>query len=319
MRYDVFNGDADGLCALQQLRLHMPADAQIVTGTKRDVRLLERVPARLGDEITVLDVSVEANRAALDRALDAGARVQWFDHHHAGTPPVHPHFEAHLDPDPNVCTSLLVDRHLGGPHRAWAIVAAFGDNLQAQAEQLGRAHGCSAAAIATLRALGEALNYNAYGDTIGDLRFDPAHLAQRMRPYADPLDFAREEDVLATLLRGYGDDLALAQAIAPLRETAQAAVYVLPEAAWARRAIGAFANRLASAAMTRAHAVLAGREDGSYVVSVRAPVARPEGAGELCAQFPTGGGRRGAGGIDRLQAGDVERFLAAFTRRYSTT
>ena len=30
--YDVFNGDADGICALQQLRLHEPRDAVRVTG-----------------------------------------------------------------------------------------------------------------------------------------------------------------------------------------------------------------------------------------------------------------------------------------------
>jgi hypothetical protein len=65
-----------------------------------------------------------------------------------------------------------------------------------------------------------------------------------------------------------------------------------------------------------AHAVLAGRADGSHVVSVRAPQARPEGAHELCGRFSTGGGRRGAGGIDRLPQADFERFIAAFAERY---
>ena len=47
--YDVFNGDADGICALQQLRLAEPRDAVLVTGVKRDIALLDRVPARAGD------------------------------------------------------------------------------------------------------------------------------------------------------------------------------------------------------------------------------------------------------------------------------
>jgi hypothetical protein len=316
MRYDVFNGDADGLCALQQLRLESPASARIVTGTKRDIRLLERVDARAGDEITVLDVSVEANRPALDACLATGAHVRWFDHHHAGTPPTHPGFEPHLDSDPATCTSLIVDRHLGGQHRPWAIVAAFGDNLHARAETLAREHGFHEREIETLRRLGEALNYNAYGDSVADLHLPPAELALRLRPYVDPLAFARDEDVLGVLLRGYGDDLALAHAIAPLRETERSAVYVLPAEPWARRAIGAFANRLASSAPMRAHAVLAGRADGSHVVSVRAPLARPEGAHELCGRFATGGGRKGAGGIDRLPQTDFERFMAAFDDRY---
>ena len=47
-RIDVFNGDADGICALHQLRLAAPADSELVTGVKRDIALLERVAARLG-------------------------------------------------------------------------------------------------------------------------------------------------------------------------------------------------------------------------------------------------------------------------------
>ena len=38
--YDIFNGDADGMCALQQLRLREPRDAQLVTGVKRDIALV---------------------------------------------------------------------------------------------------------------------------------------------------------------------------------------------------------------------------------------------------------------------------------------
>jgi len=46
MRYvDVFNGDADGLCALHQLRLAEPVDGELVTGLKREIDLLDRVHA----------------------------------------------------------------------------------------------------------------------------------------------------------------------------------------------------------------------------------------------------------------------------------
>ena len=41
--FDVFNGDADGLCALHQLRLAAPVDSVLVTGAKRDIALLQRV------------------------------------------------------------------------------------------------------------------------------------------------------------------------------------------------------------------------------------------------------------------------------------
>ena len=68
-RYDVFNGDADGLCALHQLRLAQPAEARLVTGMKRDIALLKQVPAQAGDEVTVLDISIERNRLALEALL----------------------------------------------------------------------------------------------------------------------------------------------------------------------------------------------------------------------------------------------------------
>src|SRR5512135_3169526 len=132
---DVFNGDADGLCALHQLRLAEPADSELVTGPKRDVSLLKRVKAQAGDRITVLDVALSKNREALDRILEAGAEVRYFDHHQPGDIPEHPRFEAHIDTDANVCTSLLVNQYLQGRHLIWAVAAAFGDNLADAARQ----------------------------------------------------------------------------------------------------------------------------------------------------------------------------------------
>mgnify|MGYP007000196212 len=44
--WDVFNGDADGICALLQLRLAQPKNSQLVTGIKRDIELLDRVEAK---------------------------------------------------------------------------------------------------------------------------------------------------------------------------------------------------------------------------------------------------------------------------------
>jgi hypothetical protein len=48
-RYDAFNGDADGICALHQLRLADPQEAILVTGVKRDIALLKKIDARAGD------------------------------------------------------------------------------------------------------------------------------------------------------------------------------------------------------------------------------------------------------------------------------
>jgi oligoribonuclease NrnB/cAMP/cGMP phosphodiesterase (DHH superfamily) len=85
--YDIFNGDADGICALLQLRLAEPREAQLVTGVKRDINLLKQVDAEAGDRITVLDISMDKNRDDLQRVLDAGAEVFFVDHHFAGEVP----------------------------------------------------------------------------------------------------------------------------------------------------------------------------------------------------------------------------------------
>ena len=186
-----FNGDADGLCALQQLRLVDPGDAMLVTGVKRDIQLLRRVDAARGDDVAVLDISLDANRVDLHRLLEAGASVRYFDHHYAGETAQCTNFEAHIEESPGVCTSTLVDRHLGGRHRLWAIVAAFGDNLRELAIAMSEAAGIDTATAATLEQLGIRLNYNAYGNTISDLCFDPADLARQMLPFVDPMEFVR--------------------------------------------------------------------------------------------------------------------------------
>ena len=72
--YDIFNGDADGICALHQLRLEQPRAAELVTGAKRDIALVERVAAQAGDQLTVLDVSLRSNADAVLRALASGAQ-----------------------------------------------------------------------------------------------------------------------------------------------------------------------------------------------------------------------------------------------------
>ena len=215
--FDVCNGDADGLCGLQQLRLAHPREAQLVTGPKRDIALLGRVPASAGDTVTVLDISLHSNRAALLELLARGVFVEYFDHHFAGDVPRHPLLRAHLDPSPSVCTSLLVDRHLQGAHRRWAVVGAFGDNLPEEAGALASQCGLSTAEAQTLRALGEAVNYNAYGDADSDLLVPPARLAALLRPYADPLAVARSEPVAAQLVESQAADLAMAWRTPPAR------------------------------------------------------------------------------------------------------
>lgn len=313
---DVFNGDADGICALHQLRLIDPADSELVTGPKRDIGLLKRVKAQAGDRVTVLDIALSKNRDALDRLLEAGAQVRYFDHHQPGDIPAHPRFEPHIDTDANVCTSLLVNRYLQGRQLAWAVTAAFGDNLADAARQAAAPLKLSAGQLAQLQSLGECLNYNGYGETLDDLFFDPAELYGQLRPFTDPFAFAAESPAYRILQAGYRDDMARAVAVDAVEMRAAGRIFMLPAEKWARRISGVFGNRLAVESPAQAHAVLTAKPGGGYVVSVRAPLAARSGADELCSRFDSGGGRKGAAGINHLPEPELGRFIASFFEIY---
>lgn len=312
---DVFNGDADGICALHQLRLVEPADSELVTGPKREISLLKRVQAQAGDHVTVLDIALSKNRAALDVVLAAGAQIRYFDHHLAGDIPTHPHLEAHIDTDPRVCTSLLVDRYLGGKQRIWAVTAAFGDNLGESARQAAQTLGLSHEQLAQLQSLGECLNYNGYGETLADLFFDPAELYRQLHAYTNPFCFIQESPAYQILKTGYAEDMSQAISVKPIEVRPAGRVYRLPAQKWARRISGVFGNLLAVQSPAQAHAVLTAKPEGGYVVSVRAPKSTSIGADEVCSQFETGGGRRGAAGINHLSENELDRFMTIF---YST-
>ena len=313
--YDIFNGDADGICALHQLRLETPRDAVLITGVKRDVTLLDRVGAVVGDEITVLDISLKANAQALATLLAHGVTCRYFDHHASGVIPAHAALTAHIDTAPDTCTSLIVDRYLSWRQRAWAVVAAFGDNLVAPAISAAQPLALDHTDLARLHELGDCLNYNAYGDTVDDLHYPPADLYEAIKPYRDPREFMIDEPVFGVLKSAYKEDLERAEVIAPEFASDSAALYVLPDAAWCRRVNGLFGNRLAQAHPHRAHAVLVAKA-GGYTVSVRAPSANPQGADELCARFETGGGRKGAAGINGLPLLKLAAFVDAFRAAY---
>ena len=310
--FDVFNGDADGLCALHQLRLEKPVENVLVTGVKRDIALLERVDAQPGDTVTVLDISLDTNRGALMRLLDRGVTVRYFDHHRAAPIPEHPALDAHIDTAADICTSALVDRHLAGAQRIWAIVGAYGDSLSGLATRLSIGFAFEASQAESLRTLGEALNYNAYGESVSDLYFAPSDLYHRLAIYRDPFRFIAGEPVMRTLIDGMREDLAQAYALSESETTLAGSIVRLPAARWARRVHGLFANRLIETAPESALAVLIAQEDGGYAVSVRAPRGGPQRAGELCSEFPTGGGRRAAGGINHLPADALDQFRVRF-------
>lgn len=313
---DVFNGDADGICALHQIRLVEPEKSTLVTGIKRKIDLLKGLDVSAEDQLTVLDISLDKNRDELIRILETGASVRYFDHHFAGDIPEHAGLKVYIDTDANVCTSLLVNDFLGGRYLAWAVTAAFGDNLFVAAEQAAQPLGLNNEQLEQLKLLGTLINYNGYGASLEDLIFDPKQLYRLIAPFENPFDFINEAEAYNALLQGYQTDMQQALSLKSHYEDDSHAMYVLPSAKWARRVSGVFANDMAQSHPERAHALLTEKKDGGYLISVRAPINNKNGADELCRQFETGGGRKAAAGINHLPASDFGKFQKSFLKAF---
>jgi hypothetical protein len=310
--FDAFNGDADGICSLLQLRLDSPRESTLVTGVKRDIALLERIAATRGDTVTALDISADTNRAALRSLLDRGVAIDYYDHHYAGELPSHPNAVFHIDTSPGVCTGVIVDRTLAGRQRIWAIVAAFGDDLIDVGQALAGTLPLDTAKVANLRELGECIAYNAYGDSEADLLVHPSALYRSLYESADPFRFIAAEPFFGEIRTTRASDLDNARRLQPEATSGGAPVYILPDAPWSRRVRGAFGNELSAASPDRAHAILTPNANGGYTVSVRAPRTTPTGADAFCREFATGGGRARAAGINNLPADQVGEFTRRF-------
>jgi len=316
MYIDIFNGDADGICALHQLRLETPVDSLLVTGIKRDISLLSKVSAGDGDILTVLDISLDKNREALISLLELGAEITYYDHHFAGEIPEHARLNAVIDTKPSTCTSLLVNQALNGKYSDWAVTAAFGDNLCEIANTHAKSLGYSEKHRDQIKNLGICINYNGYGMTLDDLYFHPEDLYNKIKPFQDPLDFIENTEAFALLSAGYKDDMAKAESTKPIHINQKGAVFILPNEKWSRRVSGVYSNNLANINPKIAHAVLTTIGDGLYQVSVRAPLETKKGAELLCRQFETGGGREAAAGINQLPTHDLDRFIEIFSSHF---
>jgi hypothetical protein len=318
MHFDVFNGDADGICALIQLRLDEPLESTLITGIKRDIQLLDKVSVNAGDSLTVLDISLEKNNRHVIEFLHAGASIFYVDHHQPGNIPQHPNLTTLIDTDNAICTSLLVNRHLNGKFPLWAVTAAFGDNVNHSAEKLAYSLSLAGVKVEALKKLGIYINYNGYGSCVGDLHFAPDVLYGEMVCFQSPFDFISENHAtFEKLENGYCQDMANAENLKPEYQSNAVAVFLLPDTTWARRVSGVFGNHLANLNPNKAHAVVSYKPEGGYLVSLRAPISQNTGADEFCSEFPTGGGRKSAAGINHLPEDQLSFFIDKFDSFYA--
>lgn len=95
-------------------------------------------------------------------------------------------------------------------------------------------------------------------------------------------------------------------------------MFILPNSTWARRISGVFGNELANKSPDKAHAILTEQQQGDYMVSIRGPLNRKYGADILASQFPTGGGRKAAAGINSLPQEQLSEFIHAFEQQFAS-
>ena len=247
-----------------------------MTGVKRDIALLRaRGGAAPGDLVTVLDVSLDRNRAALLRAARARRARALF------RPPLRGR-----DPGASRArgvTSTLgagrLHQHAGRPSSGRTL-PRLGRGRRPSAtgwtrsrSNLGAAMALGAAELEKLRELGRSLNYNAYGETEADLLVPPATPLSRCLPStSDPLQFVAARGPLrrldgeaphADLGRGLRDRAALG---GPGRRGLPAARCALEPAR--ERHVRQPAGAPARTARDRGARAARG---GGYIVSVRVP------------------------------------------------
>ncbi|WP_394201135.1 DHH family phosphoesterase [Shewanella waksmanii] len=320
MIYDVFNGDADGILSLVQLRKANPQESRLITGVKRDIALVKNIDVDLATHVNVLDVSLEKNIDAVKQLIDSQVSLFYADHHRSGDIPQSNLLQIHIDTHPNTCTALIIDEILDGAYKSWAIAAAFGDNLNERAFELATMANLSRQQAEQLQELGVLINYNGYGATVEDLHYHPAELYRLLMAYDSPFDVIDDDSSPFHVLKSaYDDDIARARSEKPQHNSDILIVTELPNCAWARRVSGVFGNMLANESPNKAHAVLTQNLDSNtYTVSLRAPLKNKQGAGDVCASFATGGGRAAAAGINALPAIELTKFIEAVEEAYTS-
>lgn len=322
MYIDVFNGDADGIFSLIQLRKEQPVPQNkqlLITGVKRDINLVKQINERQAKDalITVLDISFDKNNVDVERVLATAESIFYCDHHQAKTLFSHPKLTTVIDTAPTVCTALLVNQYLDNAQPLWAVTAAYGDGLDKSADQLAEQLGLTDEQKLLLKQLGMLVNYNGYGACVADLHFSPASLYRTLMAYDDPFAVINDADSpFAVLNAGYDADLNLARASNPIVSDDVVLAVKLDDAPWAARISGTFGNILSAENPDKAIVIATSNRDGSLTISLRAPKNNPFGAAEVCSQFATGGGREGAAGINALQATQLYELVNQISSYY---
>jgi hypothetical protein len=222
-----------------------------------------------GDELLVCNVPVRVSPLPDRHAEMRKVRVQYLDCRGQSSGSVTPHSTQGLSFVPTVCASLLVNHLLAGEFSGWALVGAYGSQVECgvAAQTVGLRY--SASERIGLQRLGEVISYNAEVAHPRHIYLEPAHLYAQLARYQDPLDFLQANSLADDLDGVRRSDLQKALAWQPYWKDAHASVYVLPDEGWASRAAKQLKSRLAALDPDRAVAVLSPAGKGNFRVVVQ--------------------------------------------------
>ena len=312
--YDFFNGDADGIISLHQYRMHHPQNSEVFTGVKRDVKLLRHCVDIHSSKFTVFDISLLSNKDYVDKILSNGNTIRWFDHHEPGDIELGENFEIFVNADPNCCTNILVDKFLEGLYRPWTICGAYGDNLHEQAEKLNP--NFSSENMRKLKEIGETLNYNGYGNKESDLTVHPKDVYLDIKNYESPFQYRKKSEVYNKIFTQMKSDESELSSSEIIHDSDIGKVILLPNSTASIRYSGIYSNQQTTNSPNKAFAILTLVGDDNYRISIRSPKNNPYGASKLALQFPTGGGREKAAGINELPINQLKNFIEKFEKVY---
>lgn len=312
--YDFFNGDADGIISLHQFRLQFPRKSELITGVKRDVKLLRHAVDIKNATFTVFDISLLSNSDYIKGILKNNNKVSWFDHHEPGDIDLGDNFSIKVDADPNCCTNILVDKFIDGLHRPWTICGAYGDNLHEQAEKLNPCF--SEMTMLQLKEIGETLNYNGYGNEESDLTVHPKDVYLDIQKYRSPFQYRKKSEIYNKIYTQMSSDKSELSSSEILHDTNTGKVILLPDTKASIRYSGIYSNQQTTDNPSKAFAILTLIDEENYRVSIRSPKTNPYGASKLALQFPTGGGREKAAGVNELPKSELNNFIEKFEEVY---
>lgn len=317
MVYDIFNGDADGIFSVIQFQKKYPQKTKLITGIKRDIELLKDLEPNSDDYLRIFDISMKKNMPYLSGLLKRNIDIIYFDHHDPGNIPLKNNLESYISTSPNACTSLLVSAYLKKEFHIWAIPGIFGDNLSDVALEESKKLKLGYKEIQKLKILGELVNYNSYGETIGDLTVHPKLLLEEIIEYDSPLNVIDNKSSLINEIQEvFTSDYQQAKKSETLYTDENVSVIKMKNHISSNRISGYYSNHIANENPYKAHAIITTNKEKNIKVSIRAPLNKNKGAVAVAKKFPTGGGRERAAGINNLPIEMLDEFIKEFSSFY---